>query len=152
HSLEETEILDIDIVRRELDPQHVADFRRSDPRKWPAIIITKTDVGYLLLDGYHRVAAALKRGFTQILAECRTFQCEADIIEAIFDANAVKGLKISKESRSAFAHWLWKRYPQMKYKDIGLRCGISPSAVSHAIARREMPQLIIVDSVLRYVD
>src|SRR5262249_9300691 len=112
---------------------------------------TKTGIGYLLLDGYHRVAAAIKRGFTQILAKCRTFWCEADIIEAIFDANAVNGLKVSRESRSAFAHWLWKRYPQLKYKDIGLRCGITPSAVSHAISRREMPQLIIVDSVLRYV-
>jgi hypothetical protein len=139
HTLEETDIPDANLARRArgLDEEHIENFVHSDWHTWPPILVTRTDKGYILLDGYHRREATRRRKLMNIKTTCRTFKTQEDVIEAVFRANLTHGKPASAESRSDYAYWLWKTYPHLKHKEIALRCGISRSAVSHAVGRKE---------------
>lgn len=136
HSLEEARIPDAELARRKLNQEHVDSLVLSDPRRWPPIVVTLTDIGYVIIDGYHRREAALIKGMTEIRARSQNYQTEQEVIEATFQANLEHGLRASPESRSNYAYWLHKVYPKMEQKEIAARAGIAQSTVSIAIARR----------------
>jgi ParB-like chromosome segregation protein Spo0J len=136
-SLEDAGIADADLAHRELDQEHLETLILSNPRTWPAILITKTDRGYVIIDGYHRREAAIDKKLDEIKATSQTYTSEQEIVEATFRANLTHGLKASAESRSNYAYWLHKTFPKMLQKDIAEKCGIKQSSVSIAIARRE---------------
>jgi hypothetical protein len=53
-----------------LDPNRVAHYART-PDAIPPVVVFETPQGRLLVDGYHRIAAAQQRGATEIDAELR---------------------------------------------------------------------------------
>jgi predicted transcriptional regulator len=125
------------LAMRPLNPWHVEDLLQSDPSTWPAIQVTKTEQGYLLIDGYHRRQAATQREITTLVAECRTYSHEHEVIEAAFQANLAHGLKASRQTRGDYAYWLHLTSPDLRQEEIAERVGITQSVVSKAIARRE---------------
>jgi ParB-like chromosome segregation protein Spo0J len=56
--------------RAHLDPERVAHYERT-PASAAPVVVYETPQGRLLVDGYHRVAAAQRRGATTIAAEIR---------------------------------------------------------------------------------
>ncbi len=56
---------------RHLDPERVEQYERSLDHLAPAVVFANEE-GYLLADGYHRVATARKGGRGTIEAEVRT--------------------------------------------------------------------------------
>jgi ParB-like chromosome segregation protein Spo0J len=138
HDLKETNIPDVNLARRELDREHIDTLvLSSDPTEWPPILISKTDIGYVVIDGYHRLEAARLKGMTEIRATSKTYKNEQELIEAVFQANLKHGLKSSPENRSNYAYWLHITYPKMEQQEIAARAGIKQATVSKAIARRE---------------
>jgi ParB-like chromosome segregation protein Spo0J len=137
HSLEETGFEDATEVReaRPLDDFTVETLFFSNPRVWPPIFVTKTDIGYVVIDGNHRWEAARQRPLEQIRATSRTFKSADEVIEAAYTANLTHGKPASKENRSSYARWLHKKFPKLTQKDIGKRAGISQATVSEALAR-----------------
>lgn len=135
--LEEAGIPHADLARRPLDKEHLETLILSDPRQWPPILVTKTDKGYVLIDGYHRKEAATDKGLAEIRATCQSYKTEQDIIEACFEANLRHGKPASKESRSNYAYWLHITFPDMDQKEIARRAGVKQSTVSVAISRRK---------------
>jgi len=142
HDLGETGFPHVDLARqgRQIDWAHVEDLKNSDHGKWDPILITKTSIGYVLLGGYHRREAAKKKRkpeVTALNAICRTFKDERDVINSVFEDNATHGLKPSAQTKSDHAYFLWVAYPGVyTHKEIALKCGISRTGVSHAIARK----------------
>ena len=141
HNLEDIGIAGTDLARRDLDEEHVYQLVLSDSDDWPEVLVTKTDRGYALMDGYHRREAARKKGMKELRAESRAYESENDVIEATFEANIKHGLKLSEENRSNYAYWLHITYPDMTQKDIADRCKIKQATVSRALARRAKPKV-----------
>jgi ParB-like chromosome segregation protein Spo0J len=139
-SLEKVSILsnpDANRAIRKLSKEHVERLMFSDPTQWPPIIVTWTDQGYVIVDGYHRVKAMEYKGVKEIRAICRVFESEIEVIRAAYGANREHGLPIPAESRSAYAYWLHTVLPSLTQEQIGLEAGISQPTVSVAISRRE---------------
>jgi ParB-like chromosome segregation protein Spo0J len=136
-SLKDTGIRGSRIATRELDQENLESLLVSDPTTWPPIKVTKTAMGYVVIDGNHRLEAAQRQGLDRLLATCSPFAHENDVIEAAFRANLHHGLKASSENRSDYAYWLHVTYPRMEQAEIAQRVGVTQSTVSKAIARRE---------------
>jgi len=132
-SLEDAHIEDADLAQRRTDPKHIEELRYSNPDEWPPILVAATDKGYVVIDGYHRWEATDR---DEIRATCKPFGNEQDIIEACFESNLRHGVGLNTQSRSNYAYFLHRRYPNMTQEEIGKRCHISQAAVSKAIARR----------------
>lgn len=122
---------------RALGQENLESLMLSDPATWPAIKVTLSTQGYILIDGYHRWEIAKRRQLGRMLAICEPFAHENDVIEAAFRANLHHGLKASSENKSDYAYWLHITYPDMEQLEIAQRVGITQSTVSKAIARRE---------------
>ena len=137
-------------AEREIDWNHVESLKARDPAEWPPILITRTSIGYIIVDGYHRVAAALAKRRKKIQAEVRPFPNENALVETAFRSNLDHGLPASKESRSAYAWWLHETYPEMEQIEIARRARISQPTVSKVIKRhyemgRRRPQGVLLD-------
>lgn len=112
-------------------------FMFSDPNEWPPILVTLTDRGFVLVDGYHREKAMRWKGIKEIRAVCRSFESEVEVIKAAFNANRRHGQPIPAENRSAYAWYLHTIYPEMTQVELAAEAGISQPAVSIAFGLRE---------------
>lgn len=136
-TLEEAELPGGAFAIRELDQKHVEQLALSNPGEWPAVKVTRCNLGYILIDGYHRRQAASQLHLGSLLADCTTYMQENDVIEEAFRSNLTHVLKASLETKSDYAYWLHLTYPQFRQEEIAKRVGITQSVVSKAIARRE---------------
>ncbi|GLV61196.1 hypothetical protein KDH_80120 [Dictyobacter sp. S3.2.2.5] len=136
-SLRDAGIEGADLAQRTLNTEHLERLALSDPATWPNIEVTKSDIGYLVIDGYHRWEAARLQGLASLKATSKTYKTAPEVIEATFRANLAHGLPASGENRSNYAYWLHITYPDLEQKEIAQRVGITQPAVSVAIARRE---------------
>lgn len=136
-SLQDAHITGADLVQRALNEAQVTSLRMADPASWPKIVLTRTDIGLVIIDGYHRREAARRRKHTEILASIRAFTTEDEVIEAAFQANIGHGLPASATTRSDYAYWLFRVHPDLKQNEIARRVGVKPSTVNTAIKRRE---------------
>jgi len=135
HALEAVDIPNAKLARREIDPDHIYQLVLSDPDEWPPIMVTATDQGYVVSDGYHRWEAAKRKGMKEIRAEVKPFDNEHALIEATFRANMKHGLKSSVENRSNYARWLNLTFPELTQQQIAERCQLRQATVSKALAR-----------------
>lgn len=124
-------------AQRDLSQEHIDTLMGSDPLDWPPINVTKMSRGFLITDGNHRREAATKLGRTEIRAKCTTYHIINDVIEAAFSANLTHGLPASHKTRSDYAYWLHKTYPDMLQTEIAQRVHLKQPTVSGAIQRRE---------------
>jgi DNA-binding MarR family transcriptional regulator len=135
--LREAGIPNAEMAERELLLERIESLKARPIEEWPAILITRTSIGYIVIDGYHRIAAALALGRKKILAEIRPFPNLNEMVEEAWRANRDHGQPLSAESRSAYAWWLHVTYPQMEQIEIAKRARISQPTVSKVIKRHE---------------
>ena len=135
-TMQDAGIEDADLAR-ELNPKKVDEFRMSDEQEWPAIQVTASDKGYIVVDGRHRWKANELDSREGIKATCKPYNSEADIIEAAFEFNIRHGLGLNLKNRSNYAYILHKHHPDMTQEAIAKRCHLSQAAVSKAIHRRK---------------
>jgi ParB-like chromosome segregation protein Spo0J len=134
--LREAGIPNAEMAERELKLERIESLKARDPEEWPAILITRTSIGYIVVDGYHRIAAALALGKKKIQAEVRPFPTLNEMVEAAWIANRDHGEPLSQESRSAYAWWLHLTYPQMEQIELAKRARISQPTVSKMLKRQ----------------
>lgn len=133
--LREAGIPNAEMAERELKLERIESLKARVVEEWPAILITRTSIGYIVIDGYHRIAAALALGRKKILAEIRPFANLEEMVEAAWIANRDHGEPLSAESRSAYAWWLHLTYPEMEQIEIARRARISQPTVSKVLKR-----------------
>jgi ParB-like chromosome segregation protein Spo0J len=139
HSLESLGMLTTEQARkarRAIDEDHIYQLILSDPEIWPPILVTLTDQGYAVIDGYHRWEAARKKGMKELPAECKAFPDLNAVVDATFRANFPHGLKSSIENRSDYARWLAATYPELTQQQIADRCQLKQPTVAKALARK----------------
>jgi transcriptional regulator with XRE-family HTH domain len=135
-SLKDSGIPGADLALRDLDELHVQRLVNSDFARWPAVKVTATTVGHLLIDGYHRQEAAIRKQESLIPAVVQSYATVEDVVEAAFQANLFHGKQASEQTRGDYAYWLY-RTRKISQEEIAARTGISQAAVSKAIAKRE---------------
>jgi predicted transcriptional regulator len=137
-SLKDAGIPGAELAVRDLDEVRVQRLVASDFARWPAIRVTATTMGYLLIDGYHRQEAAIRKNEPLIVAVIQRYETVQDVIEAAFRANLTHGKPTSEQTRGDYAYWLHCTYKErISQEEIATRTGISQAAVSKAIAKRE---------------
>jgi ParB-like chromosome segregation protein Spo0J len=123
---------------RPLDESHIDLLSRSDPERWPPILVAlRPNLNrYVVVDGNHRVAAALQANIQLIRAT--PYDCPDDnrLVETAFRANFRHGLPASVATRGDYAFWLSVTYPNLTQEELAKRSGLSQGAVSKAIAKR----------------
>jgi ParB-like chromosome segregation protein Spo0J len=113
-------------LRRALDPDHIE--RLCEVLDWcPPIIITSDGA---IVDGEHRVAAALILGRTEIPAVILADpQCAgADLIRSI-EANVRHGLPLTRDERRSAVEAVLGVRPDLADRAIAQICGVSRSTV-----------------------
>src|SRR5579859_6201576 len=104
-SLEDAGFQDADMYSRELDQEHISHLMEVDAGDLPAIETVKVhlesgSVAYAVIDGYHRWDAHEQLDAATIRGIARTYQNDAQVIEAAFQANLKHGKNASTKTRS----------------------------------------------------
>lgn len=118
---------------------HVRLLMESDPATWPPPIVSPDGKGgYDIIDGFHRHEAGTRLGLTHL--RC-IVQEGAGYPEAV-SANLRHGLPLGISDRKEAARWWAENEPDLSYREIGRRVGLSDKTVKWAVetAAAESPQ------------
>jgi hypothetical protein len=96
----------------------------SATNKFPPVVVFKTDDAFILVDGFHRVAAAHKRKFADILAEIHEGTMD-DALTFALAQNQAHGLRRTNADKRHAAELALKRWPQSSDREIARKCGVS---------------------------
>ncbi|MFD7919470.1 ParB N-terminal domain-containing protein [Streptomyces sp. NPDC059740] len=117
--------------RTGLDQDHVTRLAET-AGQLPPILIRRFDMR--VVDGMHRLAAAMIRGQTTIEAEFFDGSAEEAFLRAV-EANVVHGLPLSLPDRRAAASRIMMSHPQLSDRAIARSSGLGDKAVA-ALRRR----------------
>jgi ParB-like chromosome segregation protein Spo0J len=138
--------LDADLQPRVVvDEAVVEEYREqlADGAVFPPVTVYRVENLLLLVDGWHRVAAARRAGLLEVEAEVRVGTRE-DAILAACGANAHHGLRRTNADKRRSVHAVlrteWARGKSCR--EVARACG-----VSHEFARRAQAEVSTVDSM-----
>ena len=115
-----------------IEQQHVSALAQLAPSTLPPVLVHQRTLR--VIDGVHRVHAAVLRGDTTIAAEL--IDCaEAEVFIRAVQANASHGLPLSLEDRREAGRRILETHPQWSDRMIAKTVGLSPNTVG-AIRRR----------------
>jgi hypothetical protein len=116
-----------------IDEQHVSALAQLDPSTLPRVLVHRHTLR--VIDGVHRVHAAILRGDATIAAEL--IDCdEAEVFIRAVQANAAHGLPLSLDDRRSAAGRILETHPRWSDRMIAKIAGLSPNTVG-AIRRRQ---------------
>ena len=112
-----------------LDPEHVQELAPV-AEQWPPLRVVKQGRGYLLVDGFHRLAAAQNLNLQHITVEVLDPPADGDLHALAFALNAAHGRPLTLSDRRAFATRLLRTHPAWADREVGRRCGLSQPTVA----------------------
>ena len=112
-----------------LDLEHIK-YLEVVAEAWPPLKVVVQGGGFLLVDGFHRFAAAQNLGLETINAEVLPLPEEGDLFGLAFALNAVHGRPLTLSDRRAFAARLLKTHPDWSEREIARRAGLVQPTVS----------------------
>ncbi len=118
-----------------VDPGHVR-YLETVVEHWPPLRVVPHEGRYLLVDGFHRYAAARHLGLAEVPVVVLQVSPDDDLASLAFDLNASHGRPLSLGDRRAFASYLLKRHFQWSDREVARRCGLAQATV--AKIRREL--------------
>ena len=119
-----------------IDVDHVRALEET-PRDWPPLKAVRTDGGYLLVDGFHRMEAARNLGLESVRVEVVDPPADGDLHALAFALNAKHGRPLSLTDRRAFAETLLRAQPYLADREIARRCGLAANTVGAIRGRLE---------------
>jgi ParB-like chromosome segregation protein Spo0J len=120
-----------------IDPEHVKSLEAVS-EYWPPLAVVEQGDRFLLLDGYHRFAAAQNLKLDTVPVTVVEVSGGDDLYELAFFANAAHGRPLTLSDRRAFAARLLRAKPDQADREIGRRCGLTQPTV--AKVRQELEQ------------
>ena len=111
-----------------VDEAHI-DALKETLGEWPPIVLARQGERLLLIDGFHRVAAAADLGAATISATIIEEITGFDAARAAFDYNATHGKALTLGDRKAYAYRLIEQDPQLSDREIGRRAGLNHETV-----------------------
>lgn len=112
-----------------LDNDHVRILQET-PETWPPLSVVKQGEQFLLVDGFHRYAAAQNLGLEEINVQILETPLDGDLFALAFQLNAAHGRPLSLQDRRAFAERLLKAHPDWADREIGRRSGLAQPTVA----------------------
>ena len=112
-----------------LDPEHVRALE-AVAEAWPPLKVVHRGGRYLLIDGFHRFAAAQNLGLTEIAVEILDVPQDGDLHALAFALNAAHGRPLTLTDRRAFAARLLCAHPELSDREIGRRAGLVQPTVA----------------------
>ena len=112
-----------------IDPEHVQELV-AVPDQWPPLRVVKQGHGYLLVDGFHRLAAAQNLDLKRITVEVLDPPADGDLHALAFALNVAHGRPLTLSDRRAFAARLLHTHPEWADREVGRRCGLSQPTVA----------------------
>jgi hypothetical protein len=119
-----------------IDPAHVA-VLQAVPESWLPIAGVVRDGRFVLLDGFHRYAAAQNLGLAEILAEVLSMPEDGDLRGRAFALNAGHGRQLTLPDRRAETGRQLRLHPERSDREIGRRCGLAQPTVAAIRAELE---------------
>lgn len=112
-----------------LDNDHVKALKEGQ-ENWSALSVVEDDGEYLLVDGFHRLAAAQNLGLKEIFVEVMEPAENEDLYSLAFRLNALHGRPLSLSDRRTFAAYLLQLHPASSDREIGRRSGLSQPTIA----------------------
>jgi hypothetical protein len=112
-----------------IDPDHVRALE-AVVYAWPPLVVVQRDRSTILVDGYHRFAAAQNRGLSTVAVEVRELPEGGDLKGLAFSLNAAHGRPLTLPDRRNRAADLLQRHPDWADREIGRRCGLAQPTVA----------------------
>ena len=147
HEMHETYTIDLTQLiadedyqpREETRESHVRLLMASDPDTWPPLLVSPNGDGrFCVIDGFHRLEAALRLGIPAL--PC-IIDASAGYAEG-FAANLHHGLVLTLADRKAFACWLHEEEPALSYRELGRRSGLHHETVKRALEEDGEPAAV----------
>lgn len=99
-----------------------------DGAKFPAIVVFHDGAGYYIADGFHRILAAIKCGFKDILAEVLP-GTRKDAIRRGLTSNVTHGLKRTNADKRRCVEIALEEWPSVSSREIAKLCGVHHTTV-----------------------
>ena len=112
-----------------LDPAHVAVLHEA-VESWPPLIAVMVGTLLTLIDGFHRLAAAMNLGLTEIRVLIVDPPEDGDLAWLAFSYNAKHGRMLFLSDRRREADRVLRQHPQMSDREIGRHCGLAQPTVA----------------------
>jgi len=112
-----------------IDPDHVRVLEDVHDT-WPPLVVVDDDGCYVLVDGFHRYAAAQNLGLVTIPVEIRDMPEDGDLKGLAFSFNAAHGRPLTLQDRRTRAIDLLQLHPDWADREIGRRCGLAQPTVA----------------------
>ncbi|WP_162800618.1 ParB/RepB/Spo0J family partition protein [Acidibrevibacterium fodinaquatile] len=106
-----------------IDPDHVRALE-AVPEAWPPLRVVVQGDGFLLIDGFHRLAAAQNLGLAEVPVEVLDPPADGDLTSLAFAFNVAHGRPLTLADRRAFARRLLHQHPDWSDREIGRRAGL----------------------------
>ena len=126
-----------------VDPGHVR-YLESVVEHWPPLKVVPHEGRYLLVDGFHRYAAAMHLGLDEVSVEVLQISADHDLAALAFDLNASHGRPLSLGDRRAFASYFLEGNPQWSDREVARRCGLAQATVAKIRRNLERAEQISV--------
>lgn len=118
-----------------LDHVHVRSLEET-PDHWPPVAVVRQGHRYLLVDGFHRLAAAQNLGLPEIAAVVLDPPDDGDLHGLAFRLNLGHGRPLTLADRRAYAARILQARPELSDRAIGELAALSGNTVT--AIRREM--------------
>ncbi len=97
---------------------------------WPPLKVVELGGRFLLVDGFHRFAAAQNLELSEIAVEVLETPADGDLHALAFTLNAAHGRPLTLSDRRAFAARLLRAHPDWSDREIGRRAGLVQPTVA----------------------
>lgn len=119
-----------------LDEVHVRALQEAS-EGWPPLAVVRQGTAYVLVDGFHRLAAAQNLGLTRVPVRVVSPPEDGDLRALAFALNAVHGRPLGLPDRRAEAVRLLNQGPEVSNMEVARRAGLSPTTVATIRERLE---------------
>jgi hypothetical protein len=111
-----------------LDESYVNDLK-AGAEHWPAVKCIRKGDALVLVDGFHRVAAAYDLHLETISVQVLEYPADGDLYTLAFALNASHGRPLDLSDRRAYADRVLRSHPELSDREIGRRAGLAQATI-----------------------
>ena len=127
-------------VRAKIDEgtvENYTDEMKEPNAKFPPVVIYHDGAKYILADGFHRLLAARKNGYSEVMAEVRK-GTKTDALKFALSANATHGLRRTNADKRRSVELALSEWPNLSSAEISRICAVSHTFVDE-VRRQVQP-------------
>lgn len=124
-----------------LDAGHVQELQ-AVAENWPPLVVVERGGQFVLVDGFHRLAAAQNLGLDSVPVTILPMPEDGDLHALAFALNAIHGRPLTLSDRREFAVRLLRQHSELSDREIGRRSGLTQPPIAKLRSELEARQEI----------